>query len=385
MRALNQDEQDQRKRKVLHSVIHEYVRTGKPVGSHTVVDTGRLDLSSATIRNILSDLEQEELIMHPHTSAGRVPTDKGYRSYVDSLIELQRLAIREQTRIQREYETRIKEIEGLMSQTSKMLSSISHYTGFVMTPKLEKNIFSHMELVPISGHRILVAMITQSGLTRHFIVNTQMVLPRERLRSISRIINQSFQGQTLKEVQLRMMERLDTVMQEYRDMITLAKEIGLEIKKFSTSAIYLDGTSNILSLPDFTKADDQQDIFKIIEEKQILMNLLEKDLLQESDESFSDRPHPNERKDSRRKKGKFDQQTAKSPHSSHVHIRIGSENTIKAMQNLSLVSSTYQLADKTVGVLGILGPKRMEYPKMIALVDYISHMMNRVLKEFEKR
>ncbi|OGR83382.1 MAG: heat-inducible transcription repressor HrcA [Elusimicrobia bacterium RIFCSPLOWO2_01_FULL_64_13] len=369
---MNPDEQEQRKRKVLHSVIHEYVRTGKPVGSHSIVTTAHLGLSSATIRNTLSQLEEEELITHPHTSAGRVPTDKGYRAYVDSLIELQKLAVREESRIRGEYETRIQEVEDLLSQTSRMLSSISHYTGFVMVPKIEKNLFSHLELVPIGNNRVLVAMVTDTGMTKHFVLNLGGEITRERLRTISRIINQNFEGRTLQEVQESITQRLEEAQREYREIISLAKDLGQEIRKISMSSIYLDGTSNILALPDLSSTGDIRDLFKLIEEKEMLSKILEDDFLAESDEAAAGAP---DRKDQgkRRRKGQHPQ----------VHVRIGSENPIKAMRNLSLVSSTYRLSDRTVGVLGILGPKRMEYPKMIALVDFISLTVNRILKEFE--
>lgn len=366
MRALNHDELDQRKRKVLQTVIHEYVKTGKPVASNIIASTGHLGLSSATIRNILSELEKDDLITHPHTSAGRMPTDKGYRAYVDSLIELQRLAIQEEQKIKKEYETRTREFEDLMSQTSKMLSSISHFTGFVMTPKLEKNKFAHMELVPFSDRRILVAVITESGLTKNFIIHTRTEIPREQLRGIARIMNQSFQGATLQEVQLHMEERLEEAHEQFRTVMDLAQEIGDEIKNLSATSLYVEGTSNILALPDFTKTEEIQDFFKLIEEKEMLTNFLEKELIQHVDESFPSDPHLKPKK-------------TKRP----VNVHIGSENPVKAMQNLSLVSSTYQLPDRSVGVLGILGPKRMEYPKMIALVNYISQTMSKFLREFD--
>ncbi len=362
MRALDHDELDQRKRKVLQTVIHEYVRTGKPVGSNIIASSGRLGLSSATIRNILSDLEKEELITHPHTSAGRIPTDKGYRLYVDSLIELQRLAIQEEQKIRREYENRVNEIESLMSQTSKMLSSMSHYTGFVMTPKLEKNTFAHMELVPLSDRQILVAMITESGLTKHFIIRPAGEIPREHLRGIARIMNESFQGCTLQDVQQKMLDRLDQAREQYKSVMTLAHEIGEEIGKLSASELYVEGASNILSLPDFSKTEEIQDLFHLIEEKEMFAKVFERELVAET---FASGPHL---------KGK-----------KQVQVRIGSENSIKALKNLSLVSSTYELPDRTVGVLGILGPKRMEYPKMMALVNYVSSAVDKFLKEFDKK
>ncbi|OGR50683.1 MAG: heat-inducible transcription repressor HrcA [Elusimicrobia bacterium RIFCSPLOWO2_02_FULL_39_32] len=382
MRALNQEEIEERKKKVLQYVIHEHIRTGKPVGSHSISNTSRLGLSSASIRHTLFELEKSGMIAQPHASAGRIPTDKGYRLYVDSLVEMQRLAVQEQVRIQTEYEARIKEVEDFMSQTSRMLSTLSHYTGFVMTPKWEKNIFSCLELVPITNKRILCAMITESGLAKHFTINTQIEIPKEHLRKIARIINQNFQGSTLENVKLKLVECLENLQEETKEIFSLAREIGEEIKKFSSGEIYLEGASNILSLPDFSGAADLQNLLKVIEEKQILTNILEHEILEDQKSQNS--------KEQIKTKNLNDRLRTKSEHSEpkkigRVHVRIGSENLNKALQNLSVISSTYQLADKTVGVLGILGPKRMEYPKMISLVDYVSQMVNKMLKELEER
>lgn len=381
MRALNQEEIEERNKKVLQYVIHEHIRTGKPVGSHIISNTSRLGLSPASIRHTLFELEKSGMITQPHTSAGRIPTDKGYRLYVDSLVELQRLALQEQLRIQTEYETRVKEIEDFMGQTSRMLSTLSHYTGFVLAPKWEKNIFSCLELVPMTRKKILCAMITESGLAKHFTISTQMEIPREQLRKVARIINQNFQGSTLEDVKLKLMERLESLQEEYREILTLAKEIGEEIKKFSTSEIYSEGSGNILSLPDFSGSEDLQNLFKVIEEKQILTNILEHELLEDQKfyTSKENEKNKNLKDRARTQSGQFSSKKAGG-----VHVRIGSENPNKALQNLSVISSTYQLADKTVGVLGILGPKRMEYPKMISLVDYISQMVNKMLKKLDE-
>ena len=178
------------------------------------------------------------------------------------------------------------------------------------------------------------------------------------------------------------MECLENLQEETKEIFSLAREIGEEIKKFSSGEIYLEGASNILSLPDFSGAADLQNLLKVIEEKQILTNILEHEILEDQKSQNS--------KEQIKTKNLNDRLRTKSEHSEpkkigRVHVRIGSENLNKALQNLSVISSTYQLADKTVGVLGILGPKRMEYPKMISLVDYVSQMVNKMLKELEER
>ena len=175
-----------------------------------------------------------------------------------------------------------------------------------------------------------------------------------------------------------MMETLEKVEQEYRDVMVMAREIGMELRKLSSSELFLDGASNILSLPEISRADEAHNLFRMMEEKQLLAHLLENEFSLEmpgllADEAAQDSKPKNKKK----KKGENT--------GGKVHVRIGSENPVKALQNVSVVSSTYQMADRTVGVLGIMGPKRMEYPKMIAIVDYFSKMMNQLLKELEKK
>src|SRR5688572_3155103 len=160
MRVLSTSEQEDRKRKLLQAVIHQYIKTGKPVGSAFIADQHRLDLSPATIRNIMAELESDGFLTHPHTSAGRVPTDKAYRFYVDSLIDLQRLAQMEEDKIRKEYEARIREIEELMLSTSKTLSVLSNFTGFVLAPGLEQSRLQHVELIPLDDRRLLAVLVS---------------------------------------------------------------------------------------------------------------------------------------------------------------------------------------------------------------------------------
>ena len=371
MRALDQSEQEQRKRKILQYVISEYIRTGKPVGSQALAASSRIDLSSATIRNVLMDLEKEGMITHPHTSAGRIPTDKGYRFYVDAIVEMQRLAAQEKVRIQQEYEKRMNEIEGLMSQTSRMLSSVSKCAGFVMTPKFDKNIFTFMELVPVGGSKILVVMVTESGMSKNFTIKVQKQISRENLRNIAQRINQSCQGYSLQEVKNILVEKIKTIEESYRDMLSVVKEIGEEISKFSVNEIYWEGTSNILALPDLSQSDDIYSLFRRMEEKETIAHLLEEQAHQMESEIFNE-------KQGRKNGGKNKLVT-------RVRVQIGSENPLKELQNLSVVTSTYKINDRTVGLLGIMGPKRMQYDKMISLVDYVSQVVNQMLREFEEK
>src|SRR6266480_964225 len=163
MRVLNPETLENRKRKLLQAVIYHYVRTAKPVGSQVIVDKYNFGMSSATVRNLLVDLEREGYLTQPHTSAGRVPTDKGYRFYVDSLLDIQTLAATEEDRLRKEYSARAKELEDLMVSTSHMLSQVSHYTGMVLSPRLDKSLLRRLQLVPLGGNQILVVVVSHTG------------------------------------------------------------------------------------------------------------------------------------------------------------------------------------------------------------------------------
>src|SRR5688572_25844177 len=180
MRVLNPETSENRKRNLLQAVIYHYVRTAKPVGSQVIVDKYNFGLSSATVRSLLSELEQDGFLIQPHTSAGRIPTDKGYRFYVDSLLEIQTLAGAEEERIRKEYAARSRELESMMVSTSHMLSAMSNYTGMVLSPRLDKTLVRRVQLISIGGNQILVVVVSQTGLIRHRVVTLNRSIPSDR-------------------------------------------------------------------------------------------------------------------------------------------------------------------------------------------------------------
>src|SRR5262245_38114231 len=163
MRTLDPKTAEDRKRRLLQAVIYHYMRTGKPVGSQVIVDKYNFGMSSATIRNMLFDLEKEGFLIQPHTSAGRIPSDKGYRHYVDSLLEVQSLAQAEEERIRKEYAARSKELEDVMISTSRMLSSLSKYTGMVLSPRLDRSLLRRLQMIPLSNSQVLTVVVSQTG------------------------------------------------------------------------------------------------------------------------------------------------------------------------------------------------------------------------------
>ena len=349
MRVLNPARSENRKRKLLQAVIYQYVRTAKPVGSQVIVDKYNFGLSSASVRNLLSVLEKEGFLIQPHTSAGRVPTDKGYRFYVDSLLDIQTLAGAEEERIRKEYNARSKELEDMMISTSHMLSALSHYTGMVLSPRLDTTLLRRLQLIPLGGNQILVVVVSQTGLIRHRVVAMNRSVSPDRLAAISNVLNERLKGLPLSEVRTQILDHIEAAQQEQAEAFSLVKDLVREAFDLRQNGqeLYVDGRENIIGFPDFDNYNQLSALLRVVEEKNLLASILDKEI----------------------KKG-------------GLTVKIGSENKRPELRGVSLVSSTYKMGENAVGVLGIMGPRRMEYARMIALVEGITRIVNQMLSRF---
>ncbi len=346
MRTLHPTTHENRKRKLLQAVIYQYVRSAKPVGSQVIVDKYNFGMSSATVRNLLVELEKEGYLTQPHTSAGRIPTDKGYRFYVDSLLDIQTMAAAEEEKIRKEYEARTKEIEDLMISTSHMLSSLSKYTGMVLSPRQDRGLLRHLQLIPLGGTQILVVVVSQTGLIRHRIVDFPRPISKERLNAISSILNERLIGLPMADVRTKILDHIEEAEQEELEMYSLAKELAREafdLRK-SESELYVDGKENILSFPELHDYQELGSLLRVVEQKNLLIDIMEKTMTKGG-----------------------------------LKVNIGAEIKIPELRGISLVSSTYKIGDETMGVLGILGPRHMEYGRMIGLVEGVAKIVNQIL------
>lgn len=332
---------EQRKKRILQALIHHFIQTGRPVGSNVLTEDYDFDLSPATIRNIMAELENEGFLTHPHTSAGRTPTDKGYRAYVDSLIELQKLVIDEEKRVRQEYDNRIREMEETLIQTSRILSVLSQYSGFVMTPKIERNLLQHIELVPVSDSKILVILVTHSGMVKHRMVETS--IPRAKLARLTNLLNERLRGLTLTEARRCVLQEIEEAQRTEMEILSLARDLSNDIFTLDEE-IYMEGAANVLALPEFHDYGPMRSLLRLNGERNLLSHILDEDLTREG-----------------------------------VQVVIGSESSCQEFENLSIVSSVYKDGETPVGILGIVGPKRMEYQKMMALVGAVSRMVNKIL------
>lgn len=338
---------DERTRRVLMAVIHNFIHTGEPVGSRTVSKRFDFGLSPATIRNIMSDLEELGFLEQPHTSAGRMPTDQGYRFYVDNLREIATLSQEESAFISQHYAPYHGEVDEVMAATSRLLSEVSRYAGVVLHI-FAITLFKRMEFVKIRGRQVLAIFVMESGMVHNKLIMLDSDMTQEELYQIANYLNQEFSGQPLRTVREHVLERIAEEKARYDLLEQQALMVGAKLFAESTegeSDIYLGGTANIMDQPEFaSNLEQMKELFKAFEEKNRLISLLDKCL---------DTPG--------------------------VHVILGSETPFKDIRECSFVTHTYNYDNRTIGVLGVVGPKRMVYPRIMAIVDHTATIVSKVL------
>jgi heat-inducible transcriptional repressor len=335
-----------RERTVLHYVVRDFIETATPVGSRFISKRHEdvLGVSSATIRNIMSDLEYLGYIDHPHTSAGRVPTDRGYRFYLDSLMRLEAISQDDQQAIRDSLDT-VNDMEDLLRETSRLIGRISRQLCVVTTPHLSSGVFEKLELVPISSNRILVVISIKSGLIRTIMMEAGVEINRDRLDELARRMNEKLSGLTLQEIRDTFVERMREAQEEPSGLIRLF--IDSVDKLFlppRSEKLHIGGTERIIEQPEFTNPKDFRSVVELINDQEFIIHVLEK-----HDES------------------------ATSP-----QVIIGTENHDEKLKSYSLVTSTYSAGDIS-GAVGVIGPTRMHYNKMIPLVDYVARTISAML------
>ncbi len=339
-------ELSEREKTVLRYVVHDFIETALPVGSRYISrrHEDNLGLSSASIRNVLSDLEYLGYINHPHTSAGRVPTDLGYRFYLDYLMEKELLSETEKQAI-RENLDKVEDQEELLSESSRLLGIISRQLGVVTSPELSSGTFEKLEMVQILSSRIMIIISIKSGLVRTIMLEVRSEIPREKLDEISSYLNERLGGLTLKQIKESFALRMKDLASEETGLIRLF--IDSVDKLFvppRVDQVHISGTEKIIEQPEFVDPRNFRSVIELINDEEMIIHVLEK--------------HEG------------------SP--MNVTVTIGGENEEEKLKPLSVISTTYTVGDVT-GTIGVIGPKRMAYHKMIPLIDFVAQTVSEML------
>ena len=362
------DEQlDERKVKILKAIIKNYLETGEPVGSRTISKFTDMKLSSATIRNEMADLEELGYIVQPHTSSGRIPTDKGYRLYVDDM-----MSEKEQNITNRENEVAVKEqelssmkdmlgekvekVEELLQNVAKVLAKDTNYATMVTTPKVTGNKLKFVQLSQLEANKILAVIVMEGNLIRNKVITVSEDLSQENLLKLNILINTTLTGLTLEQMNLSIVSKMENQAGEH---INLVKEVLDAIVDTISSAddlkIYTSGATNIFKYPELSDSTKASELIYALEEKQSLS-----DLVVDDDNSV-------------------DEQDSSS--NNGIQVYIGNETPIESMKDCSVVTATYELQDGMKGTIGIIGPKRMDYEKVVETLKNMRTQLDDVFKK----
>lgn len=335
-----------REKTILRSIVQEYVTTAEPVGSRTVSKQFRLGLSPATIRNSMADLEERGFIQQPHTSAGRIPTDRGYRCYVDALMELQELTPQERRILDGRISMSEHEgaIEAILDQLCRAIADISRLLGLVLTPRFEMGILHSLDIVVLNSNRLLLVVTIRSGLVRTMFLDLDNVPSSRKLAESVKVLNESLAGLSLGEIRRTIRQRLQTNARGDRALMRKITEEANDLFRMpSPDDLRIGGTTHISLQPEFSDRRKLADFLDLVEERERMVCLLDETLTHKG-----------------------------------VNITIGNENPAKEMTECSLVTTTYTVGN-VLGVIGVVGPTRMPYDRLAPLVSYAAALMSKTL------
>ena len=340
----------ERIKNILQAIIIQYIYTGEPVGSSMLNKKYILELSPATIRNIMSEMEEMGYLMQPHASAGRIPTDKGFRFYVDSILKVKELSPETREKIKTRCQP-FQEIEKVMCNTSSILSSLSDWMGVVLAPRFESVFIKHIEFIKLGKGRVMMLLVSNSGIVQNRIIEIEEELKQHDFERMSGYLNSIAKGLTLRKLKAKILYEMKREKILYDQLLAKAlklSKIALD-KNENTDNVYVEGKTNIFDQPEFVEdAEKMKLLFRTFEEKSILVKLLDK-----------------------------------TTHAQGVQIFIGSENGLNEIKECSIVTAPYGSHGNIFGTLGVIGPTRMNYSKVIPLVNYTASLLSDIMTRRE--
>lgn len=337
---------DERKRKILQAIINDYISTAEPIGSRTIARKYNLGVSPATIRNEMADLEVLGYLEQLHTSSGRIPSSKGYRFYVDDLLQPTAMTQNEKALIKNWYNAKVQRVEEVFQETAKIISRLTKNVSLVLAPQLSQAIFRCLQFLPLDADHVIAVIMTDAG----FIENKIIAMPAgssfEDFQRIARSINERLVGQTIESIDAAMLRKIKDDITDSSLFEAALNVIHKALADEKKERIYLGGTIQLLSQPEFRDVEKVKSILLMLEEEQLLCDIL-------------------------------------SPYRGDgLTVTIGHENKYSGIQDCSIISATYHLDGELIGTIAVLGPTRMEYSKTMTLLDFMNANLTQVLKQF---
>lgn len=337
-----------RKRLILQAIIEDYINTAEPVGSRTISKKYLTNTSSATIRNEMSDLEEMGYIEQPHTSSGRIPSDKGYRLYVDKIMEQKKLNDYQIDQIKNQFYDTLGEIDKLVKNASKLLSKMTQYTSIIMTPQLIKTSIKQIQLIALDKKTVLAVIVTDAGIVKNSVLRLTSDVYPDVLEKLTNILNRKLVGLCIEDIKDVSFEEIIRNTMVNKEIIQqLFPELIQTLVYSDTVEVHHDGAANILDLPEYCDVQKAKNFLNALEENELLFKVL--------DQTKGD-----------------------------INVSIGTENKYEQFHNNSLITATYKINGKTIGSVGVIGPTRMEYSKVISIVDCMTNNLSEILTKLLK-
>lgn len=337
-------ELNERKLKILQAIIQDYIHTAEPIGSRTLTKRYDLGVSPATIRNEMADLEELGFLMQPHTSAGRVPSDKAYRLYVDTLLEESKIVNLQKNYIKANLLKRFGEVERLLQYSSKILAELTKYTSLALTPQLKGSKLKLLQLVPIDTENLVAIIVTDAGVIKKPLLKIAGGFDEGAIQQVSNLLNEKLVGLSIMDIEDQLMLELKKEIHNCNNIIEkVVPQLFQTFEGIDDSELFLNGTTNIFNFPEYSDIFKAKSFLSMLEEKQILKNLI-------------------------------------STSAEGLTISIGNENSHREVKECSLVTATFKINGSSIGWLSVIGPTRMDYANVISIMGQISRHINQLIK-----
>lgn len=338
-----------RQRLILNAIVDNYIHSAEPVGSRTISKKDGIGFSSATIRNEMADLEELGYLEQPHTSAGRVPSTKGYRFYVDNLIQPHLLNDLELGKLKQLFAERIHHFEQVIEYTAQILSHVTNYTAIVLGPEIFEHRLKHIQIVPLNEEQAVAIVVTNTGRVENKLIDLPKGVRPQEIEKLLNILNTKLSDVPLWQLRQRLYQEIAGEMrrhvEQYEEMLHILED---SLTREEKERVYLRGATKIMNQPEFRDVDKVKDILELLERNEQLIHLF-------------------------------------GAPAEGLTVRIGQENQLDAIKQCSIITTSYSLGGKPVGMVGILGPTRMEYSKVITVLNYLAEGLSQMLtSEFEK-
>jgi heat shock gene repressor HrcA len=336
-------EMDERKIRILQAIINDYINTAEPVGSRTIAKKYDLGISSATIRNEMADLEEMGYLEQLHSSSGRKPSNKGYRLYVDKLMHVPSLTPEEQHIIKTQIiDTALFEIDKIIKQTTSLLSELTKLTCIVKTPSVSRSYIKHIQLINIDSNNVLLVIITDNGIIKNNVIRVGKNVSTEALAKLSNILSTRLKNLNCEQINLEVINNLRMDLAGYEDIFNATIPVLYEcLNSSGNREIYTEGTTNIFNYPEYKDIEKAREFLSLLDNKDKIVGLLNND--------------------------------------SNISVKIGNENFIEGAEDCSVVSAVYSLNDKPIGEIGVIGPTRIPYSKVISILGNVVRELNYIL------